>query len=136
MARLKRWGHDVRALPPGSRFETLHQRHTEGNHSAAMRCIGVVAGVGLVLFGIVELVVPGPGLLFIAVGAALLGREFHFMAVALDKLELRIRAMLKWLTAAWRGASTLVKAAVVGFAAAGVGAAAWLVVVLLVRPGG
>jgi hypothetical protein len=135
IARLKKWGHEVRALPPGSRFETLHERHTEGKHGVAMRCVGVVAGVGLVLVGLVQLVVPGPGMLFIVLGAALLAREFHVIAVAMDTAELRIRAIVKWIVAAWRGASTLAKAAVVGFAAAGVGAAAWIVV-LLVRPGG
>jgi hypothetical protein len=113
----------------------LHERHTERSHSFAWRCGGVIAGVALVLVGLLQLVMPGPGVLFIAVGGALLAREFHFVAVAMDSAEVRIRAIVKTVVAAWHGASTAAKAAVVAFAAAGVGAAAWLVV-LLVRPGG
>lgn len=125
----------MRALPPGERFETLHERHTAGDHSVAKRAVGVIAGVGLILFGILELVIPGPGLLFIVIGGALLAREFRAIAVVMDDAELRLRALAKWIKAAWRGASTAAKAAVVGFAAAGIGAAAWIVL-LLVRPGG
>jgi hypothetical protein len=134
IARFKEWANEIRALPPGERFETLHERHIESDHGVAKRAVGVVAGCGLILFGILELVIPGPGILFIVVGGALLAREFRVVAVAMDDGELRLRAAAKWLKAAWRGASTAVKAAVVGLAAAGVGAAAWLVV-LLVRPG-
>jgi hypothetical protein len=131
---MRKWAHEVRALPPGSRFETLHERHTEGQHSFALRFWCVIGGVALVLAGVLQLVMPGPGILFIAVGGALLAREFHVIAVALDSAEVRIRAMVKWLLEGWHGASTAAKAVAVGFAAAGVGAAAWLVV-LLVRPG-
>lgn len=131
LARAFRWARELRALPPGKRFVTLHDRHTHGPRHLLGRILGVTAGIGLIIFGIIELVIPGPGILVILLGGALLAREFHSVACWMDSAELKCRAAGHACANAWRGASNLARAAVVTLAAAGLGATAWLVVMLV-----
>lgn len=50
------------------------------------------AGIGLVLLGLALLVLPGPGILTIAAGLAVLGREFAWAANTLDWMKRRFRS--------------------------------------------
>lgn len=52
-----------------------------------MRVLKVIGGFGVLLAGIVMLAVPGPGLLTIAAGLAILASEFSWARRALDAIK-------------------------------------------------
>jgi hypothetical protein len=88
----------------------------------------VALGLALIVGGAILLVIPGPGLLVIAFGGALIAREFRWAAVALDWTEVELRKVARWARKFWKSASIAVKGLVVlGAACAAAGAAylAW-----------
>jgi len=54
---------------------------------SAKRVTVSVVGAALVVAGLVMLVLPGPGILVIAVGFAVLGTEYAWAAVALERTK-------------------------------------------------
>jgi uncharacterized protein (TIGR02611 family) len=52
-----------------------------------MRIASIVAGFALMLAGAAMLVLPGPGLLAIAAGLAILAREFEWAKRLLDRMK-------------------------------------------------
>src|SRR5262245_39269217 len=92
VARARRWMRDIRALPQGTRFVTMYEHHAAAKRGRLRQAAGVVAGLALIALGALQLVIPGPGLLVIALGAALLAREFLVVARWMDRAEVRIRA--------------------------------------------
>jgi uncharacterized protein (TIGR02611 family) len=56
------------------------------------RVVIIVAGSALLLGGVAMLVLPGPGLLVIIAGLAVLAREFVWAERALDKAKTRAKA--------------------------------------------
>lgn len=50
----------------------------EKHHSYARRIIVVVAGSVILLAGVVMIVLPGPAILLVPLGLAILGTEFHW----------------------------------------------------------
>lgn len=56
-----------------------------------LRIARVGAGIGLVLLGLFLLVLPGPGILTIAGGLALLATEFKWARALLDWVKTRFR---------------------------------------------
>lgn len=115
---------------PGTRFEKLHESRSE---SAAARTVTVVLGVLLLAGGIVLLFIPGPGLLLIAFGAGLIGRESRRLARVLDRTELLLRRLARRGRDFWKGATTPVRAAVVSAGVLIVGLAACVAWVWLAR---
>lgn len=59
-------------------------------------------GVVLVVVGVIFLVIPGPGLPIVVLGGALLARESHGVAHALDWSEVKVRAFLRPMIRAWQ----------------------------------
>lgn len=102
--------------PPGERFERMYRRRRMTG-SAAVRVGLIAAGVLLIVGGIVLLAIPGPGLLVIAFGGALIAQQFLFVARAFDQLELLLRKLHRAGLAFWKKASTAVRAAIVASAA-------------------
>ena len=95
-----------------------------------MRIGLIVAGVVLIAGGVILLAIPGPGLLVIAFGGALIAQQFLFVARMFDALELLMRRLHRKALAFWKKASTAVRAAVVcsaALVAAGAAYIAWLV---------
>lgn len=76
-----------RATALGRRVEGLHQRLPP----LIRRPVTVASGVTLTLAGIILLVLPGPGLLVLALGVAVLALEFRaarrLLAAVRDRLE-------------------------------------------------
>jgi hypothetical protein len=93
-AALKRSMHRFMAAPSGTRFEARYRR-LHGRHHP-LRAFAL-AGLGLLLVagGLVLLVLPGPGILVAAMGAALIAGESKTAARWLDRVDL-------WLTKRWR----------------------------------
>jgi hypothetical protein len=59
-----------------------------------MRLVWLSAGIVLVVVGLIFLVTPGPGILFLLPGAALVSQEWLSLARALDRGEAWLRKRL------------------------------------------
>lgn len=112
--------------PPGRRFRNYRRRlHERG--SRILRACGVMCGLLLVVAGIAMCFLPGPGLLTILLGLAMLGGESRRLAGWLDRLEPWLRerpaAWARW----WAARSLLSRGALVALALAATGLAmrAW-----------
>jgi hypothetical protein len=91
---LKRRWRRLRAGQPGARFQRQYRENRESRKSGLHRWGAVAAGAGLILVGIILLFIPGPGLLFIATGGAVLATESLAVARVLDWLEIRGRRVI------------------------------------------
>jgi hypothetical protein len=90
---VKRQFRELKASPPGRRFQELYRRRQ--NVGRMRKPLVIAGGLALIVIGIVLLVIPGPGTIFLVGGVALTAQELLCVARALDWLELRGR---KW----WR----------------------------------
>ena len=98
----KRIGDSWRELKsghPGTRFQEQYERQHRKQESRTGRALRIAAGIILVPVGLFFLPAPGPGTVVLALGAIMIAREFKFAAKALDRLELRTRRVVKWLSA-------------------------------------
>jgi hypothetical protein len=87
-------------VPSGRRFRAFYERHHQRPH-LLRRVVTIGAGSGLIAVGLLLLVLPGPGLLVAALGAALLAEESLTVARTLDRLDVRVtRLWRRW--RAWR----------------------------------
>jgi hypothetical protein len=91
-----------------------------------------ILGSGLVaVAGVTLLALPGPGLLVVILGLAMLGGEFALVARVLDALELRLRRWWKAAWRAWSGAGWPLRATLIAVAlaiAGAIGVALWRLV--------
>ncbi len=117
----------LKRAEPGHRFQEYNREHNAKRRSNASKVLSLTVGVIILLVGIVGLPAPGPGMIVIAIGAALIARESWTFARAMDWIELRLRAILAGLKSAWRRASVIERVAVCFLAAVATGAAAVLV---------
>ncbi|MBS0568821.1 MAG: hypothetical protein JSS59_15590 [Proteobacteria bacterium] len=85
------------AARSGTRFRRRHRRRQARPH-LVRTVFAVIGGVLLLLVGIVMLVTPGPGLLVMAIGAALIAGESQLIARLLDRFD--FCASANW--ARWR----------------------------------
>lgn len=83
-----------RAEPAGTRFQRRYRRRA-ARPSGLLRKLGVmVAASGLLVAGLAMLVLPGPGLLALILGAALIAEESLFAARLLDRIDFAISRRL------------------------------------------
>jgi hypothetical protein len=78
---------------PGKRFQDRHEKK-KGDGKGG-RTLKLIAAGLLIAVGVVLLVIPGPGSVFIVLGGALLAEESAPVARALDWTELRIRKLFR-----------------------------------------
>jgi len=96
--QLQRSWKELKSGRPGSRFLEQYRRQHQAHESGVGRAVRIVAGIILVPVGLFFLPAPGPGMVVLALGAILLARESRLVARALDRLELRARQALRWLS--------------------------------------
>lgn len=77
--------------PPGERFARRYQRLHRAGSGRIGRVLRPALGTLLALIGVLFLALPGPGLVPLAIGAALIAGESRRVARLLDRLELKIR---------------------------------------------
>jgi hypothetical protein len=82
-----------RESTPGRRFQERYER--TANHAGWRRWAVIGGGAALCTVGTVMLVAPGPGVLLLAVGAFLLAEQSPTCARVLDRMELRLRKLLR-----------------------------------------
>ena len=100
--RMKRSFRALARAQPGSRFQGQYKRQQKDGETSVGRILRIIAGTVIVLVGIFFLPAPGPGFVIIALGGALLAREFKGAAKLLDRLEVRGRKLLVWAKRMWR----------------------------------
>ena len=89
--KLKEQWRELRAAPPGKRFRLRYERRATERKTPGARIAWTALAVVLILAGIVALPLPGPGMVVIAAGLALLAQESLTVAKLCDRLELAIR---------------------------------------------
>ena len=82
-----------RSAKPGRRFIEQFETNQQERASKWTRVALVSLGIVVVLVGLVALPAPGPGILIVAAGAALLARESRWIAERMDSVELRLRRL-------------------------------------------
>jgi hypothetical protein len=119
----KTW-HHFRDAEPGKRFLLHYRRHKSGKRSKAAAIGYMLLGVVLVAAGVLGLIVPGPGLLGIALGVAVLAQESEKASKLLDRIEVWIRKQVGAFRRWWGRASLFSRilvtavACIIGFAVA------------------
>ena len=86
----------------------------------------MVIGLVAVAIGFVLIFIPGPAILFLAVGGGLIASESLPVARFLDACEMRLRAGWRWTRRRWRGSTPVVRAGFVCAAAGTVAAGMYL----------
>lgn len=97
----------------GRRFQQRYARRRAVPCGALRKWLIMVAGAVVILVGIVLLPLPGPGMLVVVFGAALMAGHSLAIARLLDRAELNLRrwlspleARLRTRRAAWRSSRT------------------------------
>jgi hypothetical protein len=105
---------------PGVRFQHQHDRMQKKAHS--IRIAQAAAGLILTIAGIVLLFVPGPGLLVMVFGLALLAGLSNALAKLLDRAEPPLRHEAQLLRRGWHRLAGSAKVGLAGLALVGLGA--------------
>ncbi|MEP6882705.1 MAG: PGPGW domain-containing protein [Dokdonella sp.] len=90
----RQWQH-FEATPSGRRFQTRHRMRRGHGGGVARKVLICGMGVLIVLAGIVMIVLPGPGMLAIVIGATLIAEESLFAARMLDRIDLWVTGLYK-----------------------------------------
>jgi hypothetical protein len=117
----KRWQALARE-PPGQRFQNRFRQRDQNSRGRVLR---LGAAVVLLALGVFLLVVPGPGMVFIAVGAALLAEESEVAARVIDRAELSLRELAATLAKLWKRGG-LSRLSLLAIAAVLLGIAGWI----------
>jgi hypothetical protein len=88
---LKKQWRELLDSPPGRRFRMRYERRARERKTPAARVAWSAFAVLLIAGGIVALPLPGPGMVVIAAGLALLAQESLTVAKLCDRAELAIR---------------------------------------------
>ena len=124
---LKRELRLLKDAPAGRRFQRRYKRMLSRNQTVWGR-LGRILASGLVaLAGFAMLALPGPGILVIVLGLAMLAGEFSWMARWMDRCEVKLRdvwnaAERAWSRAGWAPRATVILGACVLVGTLGVGA--------------
>jgi len=78
---------------PGHRFQDRYARRRAVPCGALKKWTSMLAGVVVILVGVVLMPLPGPGLLVVFFGAALMADHALWVARLLDRGEARVRAL-------------------------------------------
>ena len=93
----RQWEH-FSASPTGRRFQARYRLRRARKFGLLWRILISGAGVVIMLAGVAMLVLPGPGILALIIGAALVAEESLVVARVLDRLDVWVSGKLK----AWR----------------------------------
>ena len=93
-----------RNSPPGRRFQARYWRHRDRGNQRPMfvRILLLALGGVLAVLGVLMLVLPGPGLLALALAGGLFASESLRIARMLDWIEVVCRRTWKRLRMRWR----------------------------------
>src|SRR5687768_12879236 len=112
LSEIKAEWHRFKDDAPGERFE--HHRERMDAHPKWHNIVRGVAGVALIAVGVVFCFLPGPGVVGIAFGLALLAGMSRAIARTMDRVEPRMRAGMERARRLWQHLSTGKRALLVG----------------------
>jgi hypothetical protein len=100
---------------PGRRFQDRYERsrHTRHNKPWYLRFLKITLALVLILIGLALTILPGPAVVFFALGAALLANQSRPLARLLDWTEVKARQVLAAVRNWWPRASVLARGGVV-----------------------
>lgn len=106
MPDLRLWDRFVYSRP-GRRFREHYHRVRQAGGAGRWRRLGfVTAGIVFCVVGLFFMAVPGPGIPILAVGIALMAQASKPVARLCDRMEIRIRRLVKRFRDRWnRGRS-------------------------------
>jgi UPF0716 family protein affecting phage T7 exclusion len=118
--RTKENWRELKASGPGQRFQDRYTRRQEASHGRwdKRSVLNIGLGIAITLAGLLLIPAPGPGFIIAFLGLGLLGSEFAPIARALDRAEVKARAVADRAEAVWERAPLIVKALLVLAAAA------------------
>lgn len=122
--RIRRELDELKGAEPGRRFESGHDRHRVGN--SVLRLTIIAIGLTMVTLGALTFWLPGPQIVVVLLGLALIAGQWRFIARTLDRGELGLRRVR---SERWEPLSHRRKRAALGAAWFGFGSAVALVVV-------
>lgn len=103
--RVREYWRSLKRGRPGRRFQDRYERSAEARNRqhVAWRIAKVIAGLVAIAIGVVEILLPGPAVLFFFVGGALLASESRAVARAMDWGERRGRSLWRFVRRTARG---------------------------------
>jgi hypothetical protein len=113
------------AAKPGKRFQARYEQRRRMRASVLWTPLYLILGSGLFVLGLTMMVAPGPGLIVLFMGAALIGQESLVVARALDRTEVGLRRAAHAALRGWRRAPLAAKAAVAILGACALAGAGW-----------
>jgi hypothetical protein len=125
-SKIRREWRDLKDGRPGHRFRDRYDRDAGRHEHVGWRVVKILAGITALLVGVVEIIFPGPAILFLFVGGALLATQSRAIARLMDWAELRIRAVWRFVRRRWRSTSHGARAALVSLLVCGGAASGYL----------
>jgi hypothetical protein len=89
----KQWKH-LTADPPGKRFQLRYERRKRYRRTPLARVMWTALAIFLILLGLVFIPMPGPGIVVMIFGCALLAEESLYVAKFCDAVEVAIRRLI------------------------------------------
>lgn len=98
---------EMKRSRPGHRFLDHYERNQKKAATGfpIRKIVVIFAALVAFVVAFILMFIPGPAVLFYFIGGALLASEFRFVAVGLDKLEVKLRLWFKRGKAWWSHAS-------------------------------
>ena len=125
-AKLEHHWHAFKQDEPGKRFVHQHERMQKEGRGLFVAMLAL--GIALLVGGVILLFIPGPGLLLIVFGLALVAGVSETLAKLLDRAEPPLRRVAARAQAWWKRASWPARLAVVIPALAVAAGATWFVI--------
>ena len=73
----------------------------------------MVGGPVLIVAGLAFIPTPGPSYIIIVIGLWMLDGEFLPLALLLDRAEVRVRELRRWIRSVWNKSSTVVRTLII-----------------------
>jgi hypothetical protein len=112
IGRAKRSWRHFTSSKPGDRFQVRYYYRKQSGPGRLSRFFNIVVGSVLVIFSAFFGWAPGPGIVTLVIGLAMVGGEFLTVARFLDWGEVRLRILAHFVGVVWRS-STIGKALIV-----------------------
>ena len=112
--------------PVGQRFTTHYHNRDGGKLVWFKKPFFILTGCLMIAAGLLMLIAPGPGLVALALGAALLAQESLWIAKFMDGCDLHGRRLVLFLWRNWQAAPLWLKGLIILVCLTLAGLAAWL----------
>lgn len=106
---LKKQWKQLKRSEPGKRFQEQYERSKQEGANPIKKPLLMGAGILLAAVGIFFILVPGPGLPILLMGAVLIAGQSLAVAKFLDWLELKLRPAALWLLDLWHRVVAAIK---------------------------